>query len=30
MNVLGLSSVVDGVKKDSLLYPTVEKIANVL
>ena len=30
MNVLGLSSVVDGVKKDSLLYPKVEKIANVL
>jgi membrane protein required for colicin V production len=30
MNVLGLSYVVDDVKKDSLLYPQVEEIANVL
>ena len=30
MNVLGLSSIVDGVKKDSFLYPKVEEIANVL
>lgn len=30
MNVLGLSSIVDGVKKDSFLYPKIEGIANIL
>lgn len=30
MNVLGFSSIVDNVKKDSFLYPHTEAIANIL